>query len=377
MSGGTLAHRVQFLVSCLIAALVLSAGPVASQSRAPTIVDFWTNDDALFLEINLNAEAIIAGLDPVNEPDLTSNRDYGELRALVSSELEPRLKAFAIPWMDTLQVQADGPVKLSYEGARIPVVGDVQNGRISKLLLAGPLPVGASGFQMTWPVGHGPVVLRQQRVSAPYTGYLDPGETSPVIPLQGGAALSTQQTLLAFFTVGFTRVLPERPQLVLLALSLVFLALQLRPVLVQTVLFSFAVFAGLTLGVSNVLSYSAAAVAYGVSAAVVVLSIWNLIFRRLRIWRVLAVVAAGTLAGGGVAFTLLDIGVPPDHLPPALLGFGAGIVSAVCLVISLAFVIAILLAGRSHRLRGRISVLASMLIAGIGLYWIIGPLVFA
>lgn len=377
MAGGvvsTILNRITvFLFGLFVAFAALSEQSVA-QGSGPTVIDFWTKSDTLFLELSLNAEALLAGIDPAAPADTAQ---YRNLRRLVSSELEPQIREFVLPWMQTLQVDAAGPVALSYEGVRIPVVGDPTQPRVSKLLLTGALPNRAASLRLHWPEGFGPAVLRQQNVSAPYTAFLAAGETSPLIPLYGGASLSVEQTLRVFFAEGVTRVFPNGPKLILLALTLVFLSLRVRPVLTQLVTLSLGVLVGLGLAVYDVATLPLVIDAQTFTAAIVVLALWNLIWRRLQIWRVLAVLAVGLFAGFVLAQSLAAVGVPPDHLPPAILGYWAGVAGAIIAIAVGIFAVASLISGNSHRLRGRISVLASMLIAGVGIYWIVKPLLFA
>lgn len=347
-----------------------------AQSPAPTIIDFWTRDDTLLMELSLNAEAVLAGVDPHTQPDFADNRQYRALRRMVSSELEPEIRAFAKSWAPSLQVEAGKPVDLSYEGVRIPVVGDVQTVRVSRLLLKAELPVTATGLRLIWPPGHGPAILRQQRVPNPYTGYLKAGERSPNIPLQGGAALTAQQTLQAFLPQGVRRVLPDGPGQGLLALTLVFLALSLRSVASQLLLFALGVFVGLVLGLMEVFSLPQETLPQITAVSIVLLSMWNLILGRLHVLRLLTVTVIGLLQGVGLSNALAEIGVPPDHLPPALLGYGAGFVVTFSAVALAGLGIGLMVAGRSYRMRGRISVLASMILAAFGVYWAIFPALF-
>ncbi|WP_120635568.1 HupE/UreJ family protein [Ruegeria sp. EL01] len=363
--------RLKVLVLSVVALLPSFA---LAQSPGPTIVEVWTKSDTLFLDISLNAEAFLAGIDPQSATGFDDNRHYKDLRQLVSSELEPKVKAFAKPWMQTLQVDVAGPVVLSYEGVSIPVVGDPETVRVSKLLLTAPLPEGASGFRLTWPDGSGSAVIKQQRVSAPYTGYLIGGQTTPVIPLQGGAALTTEQTLRTFVPKGLSEVLTSGPKPILLVLTLVFLSLNLRPFLMQLLFFSLGIVIGLGAGALDALSISAAAASQ--SLAIVGLAVWNLISRRMQILRVIAVFAAGLLLGLALTFALTKIGVPPNHLPPAILGFAGGAVLALCAVAFAAFAASVVITGGSHRLQGRASILASMVIAGVGVFLTVEPWLF-
>ncbi|MCX8954685.1 HupE/UreJ family protein, partial [Ruegeria sp. NA] len=130
---------------------------------------------------------------------------------------------------------------------------------------------------------------------------------------------------------------------------------------------------GLGLGLYGVLDAGKVSEAPVLVASTIVLALWNLVARRLQVWRLLAVLAIGGLQGLVFASALIGIGVPPDHLPPAILGFGAGNILPLVVVAFSGLALALLFSGGSHRKRGRVSVLASMLIAGAGVYWIVEP----
>ncbi len=354
--------------------LVLSAWSAKAQT-APTIVEFWTKADTLFLEVTLNAEMFVAGIDPEARPDFADDARYRELRRRVSSELELEVRSFVKDWAGTLRVELAGPVSLSYEGVRIPIVGDPDTPRLSKLLLTAPLPEGASSLRLTWPEGHGPAVVKQQRVDAPYTGYLVAGEVSPLIPLQGGAALDPQQVLQVFLPKGLARILPHGYHEIALVLSLVFLTLSLRPLLAQMLFVSLGLIFGLALSVYGAVALPFASQA--LTAATLLLTLWNLVLRRLTVFRLLAVFGAGLLCGITLSTSLATIGVPPDHLPPAIFGYAGGVLAALYTIAAAVFAVSALIAGASERMRGRISVLASILIAGIAVYWLAEPLILS
>ncbi len=347
--------------------MVLSTWSAKAQTP-PTIVEFWTKADTLFLEVTLNAEMFLSGIDPETRPDFADDARYRELRRRVSSELEPEVRSFVKDWAASLKVELAGPVSLSYEGVRIPIVGDPDTPRLSKLLLATPLPEGASSLRLTWPEGHGPAVVKQQRVDAPYTGYLVAGEVSPLIPLQGGAALSPKQTLREYFPKGFLRVLPSGPQLVLLVLTLVAMSFHLRPVLSQLAFLTFGIVVGSTLGVFGVFYMSPQFAAQAILIAIVVLALWNLIRARLQVWRLLAVIFIGAVQGLGLANAMTKVGLPPEHKLPAILGYAAGVLVGLVAVALVVLGMVSLLSGRSHRMRDRISVLVSLTAASIGFF---------
>ena len=380
MNGPAFRAILRVLKTCalsIIVVLTVLPGSVNAQTAPPTVVDFWVKADTLFLEVKLNAEAMLAGADPTQPETYSDDTQYRSLRRKVSSELEPQIRDFVQVWKQSLVVEAPDRLDLSYEGVRIPVVGDTEKVRVSRLLLTARLPDHASNLRLTWPQYSGSVVLRQQNVMAPYTGFLTAGEISPLIPLQGGASLTTEQTLQTYFAKGISRFVqsPLKPSIVVL--TLVMLTLSLRPVVSQVAFLAAGVFIGLGLGMYGALDVPENVQDQALVASIIILALWNLVARHLQVWRLLAVLAAGCVQGLVLASDLTRIGVPPDHLAPAVFGFGVGNSLPVILVAVLTFACALLVAGGSHRTRGRISVLASMLIAGIGVYWMAEPWLLA
>ncbi|WP_170368540.1 HupE/UreJ family protein [Ruegeria arenilitoris] len=359
-----------WIIAPLLACIFL-AMPAWAQQSGRTIVDFQVRDGRLLVEIALNAEAVLAGVDPqeVAKGGDGGSARYAQLRRLVSSELEEHVHDFVTDWKQSLQIDVNGPVALSYEGASIPVVGNPDVPRISRVLLAGPLPPDVSSLRLTWPEGIGPVVLRQQGVEAPYTGFLSGGEVSPRIPLAGGAGLGAQQAAEAFFRAGLLHVAGAGAQLLALASVLVFLSLKLRPVLVQLAALGLGVLVTLPLGMFDVLNARPFLPWPVVPAAIALLALWNLVTDRLGVWRVLFLLATGAVLGLTLSETSSRLGVPPHHVAPAVLGFAAGILLALSGVAILILATLTVLLPDSPRLRGRISTVASLLLAGLGLYW--------
>ncbi|WP_050602313.1 HupE/UreJ family protein [Ruegeria sp. 6PALISEP08] len=361
-----------FVLSCFFVAFV-SSGPVRAQSSSPTVIDFWIAEENLFLKVSLNAEALLLGFDPARHEALSGDPQYLSLRRMASSELEPQIIQFMKTWVQDVVVEVPERVALTLESISIPEGGDEETARVTNLLLAAPLSDQTSNLQLRWPIDGGPIVLRQQGVTAPYTGYLTAGETSPLIPLRGGASLTPQQTLQTYFALGINHFTHAPFTPILLALSLVFQSLSLRSVTVQVLFLSAGVFLGLGLAVYDVLNPIIHVQAQVPIAFIIILALWNLVVRRLQVARLLTVFAGGTVFGFGLAAALRVIGVPPDHQLPAILGFGAGVVVPIVLTASAAFGLTLLLAGESHRTRSRISALASILIAGLGVYWLAEP----
>ena len=64
-------------------------------------------------------------------------------------------------------------------------------------------------------------------------------------------------------------------------------------------------------------------------------------------------------------------------MPPAIFGYAGGVLVALYAIAAAVFAVSALIAGASERMRGRISVLASILIAGMAVYWLAEPLILS
>lgn len=358
-----------------VCVVLVLAGPLAAQGAGRSAVDFQVRDGRVLVEITLNAEALLAGLDPqaVAQGGDGGSARYARLRRLPSSELEPLLHERMATWKHGMTVDANGPVELSYEGARIPVVGNSDMPRLSRVLLVGTLPSGATELRLTWPAGFGPVVLRQTGVDAPYTGLLEGGETSPAIPLRGGAGMGPRQAAETFFRQGVARVWQDKGQLLALALVMVFLTLRVRPLLTQFAALALGVLLAQPLGLSRLLGFGDEAYWLAVAGAVVILATWNLIGSRAGALRLGAVFLTGAILGLGLSHELIRLGVPPRHVVPAMLSYSGGALLGIAGVAGLAYAIVTVLLPDAPRLRGRVSTVASLMLAGLGLYWVVLP----
>lgn len=371
--GRTLAR----LFTKLTQLLVLSSFWVCSAKAhevTPTVGDFRQEYGQVFLELRMNVEAFVAEIDLddlVDTNESAASDRYDQLRKMDASRLEPLVRQFVLGWLDTVKIEAGGPLKLSYEGARIPVVGNPDLPRASVILLAGDLQERAGSLTVTWPAGSGALVLRQQGVEKPYTGYLRGGETSPPIPLKGGAALSPMETFVSYIPVGFDHILPKGLDHILFVLGLYFLSSRLRPLVWQISAFTLAHTVTLAMGASGLVRVDPAIVEPLIAASITFVALENVFVRKLHPWRPIIVFFFGLLHGLGFASVLGEFGLPAGQFLPALLGFNIGVELGQLTVIALAFLAVGVWFRKKPWYRGRIAIPASIVIALVGGYWFV------
>lgn len=359
----------------LVSSLVLCLPSVGrSHEVTPTIADFEAKDGKITLMLRMNLEAFVAGIDLDGRVDTDSSDkslDYDLLRNMAAAELGPMARLFVEDWLPELKLEAGGAVDLQLDSLTIPEVADVSLPRASTLTLIGDIPRTALYLNLFWPQGSGAVVLRQNGVPEPYTGYLLGGGQSPSIALKGGAVQSPWQVFQSYVPVGFDHILPQGLDHILFVLGLFFLSLRMRPLLWQVTTFTVAHSITLALGALGLVTVDPAIVEPLIAASIVFVAVENIFARRLHSWRTLVIFGFGLLHGLGFASVLGEFGLPQDQVVPALLGFNVGVEFGQLTVIALAYGCLGYWFGGHPKYRGRVAIPASLTIALIGGYWFI------
>ncbi|WP_299768180.1 HupE/UreJ family protein [uncultured Tateyamaria sp.] len=356
----------------------------------PTIADLTVVDGAVRLEVRVNVEAQLSGidLDVVADTDNAENAgDYDALRALSGAEVEARVSTLVTTWNSLPLLIANGePVALSLENVTVPEVPNEELARISDVALTGAVPAGTNVLQVAWPDGAGDLILRQQGVEAPYTGLIGGGENSGPIAVAGGDEASGWQTFGAYVPVGFDHILPKGLDHILFVLGLFFLSTRLGPLLWQVTAFTLAHTVTLALGALGLVNLPGSIVEPLIAASIVYVAVENIFARGLNRWRPMIVFGFGLLHGLGFASVLGEFGLPEGQFIPALIGFNVGVELGQLTVIALA-AFALWLGVRAARvsdLEGQEetitdynvmfrawSMTGSLIIAVVAIYWVI------
>lgn len=356
----------------------------------PTIADLTVTDGAVRLDVRVNVEAQLSGidLDAVADTDNAENAgDYDALRALSGAEVEASVPTLLATWNDLPLLLADGePVALSLENVTVPEVQNEELARVSDVVLTGSVPAGTSSMQVAWPDGAGDLILRQQGVDAPYTELISGGGDSGPIAVAGGGEASGWQTFGAYIPVGFDHILPKGLDHILFVLGLFFLSTRLGPLLWQVTAFTLAHTVTLALGALGLVNLPGSIVEPLIAASIVYVAIENIFARGLNRWRPIIVFGFGLLHGLGFASVLGEFGLPEGQFIPALIGFNIGVELGQLTVIALA-AFALWLGVRAARvsdLEGQEetitdynvmfrawSMTGSLIIAIVAIYWVI------
>ncbi|MEO0390368.1 MAG: HupE/UreJ family protein [Pseudomonadota bacterium] len=369
----------------------MCAGAVAAHEVEPTVADISVSGGVVTFEVRGNMEAYAAGVNLsryTNTNDAPEAEAYDALRALAPETLAAQL-ADLVPGWNAVPVVAtpDGaPVALSLQAARIEAEDNFELPRDGTIVLTGALPSGAEALSVTWPATGGALILRQQGVDAPFTGYLSPGVPSAPIAVAGGGAVSGWQAFLNYIPVGFDHIVPKGLDHILFVLGLFFLSTQLGPLIWQVSAFTLAHTVTLALGALGLVNIPGSIVEPLIAASIVYVAVENIFARGLTRWRPAIVFGFGLLHGLGFASVLGDFGLPEGQFVPALIGFNVGVEVGQLAVIAAAGLL-LYLGSRAaamadlppkedmvtdyvvmHR---AFSMTGSLLIAGIAVYWVV------
>lgn len=362
------------LRAALSSLLLISSFGVQAHEVTPTIGDLTVEQGLLTLDLRMNVEAFVAGIDldgMVNTNASARSDQYDALRALSPAALEPRVRSFAEQWIARLAVDANGEVALAVATIDVPEIGDLELPRASHLVLTGQVPMTAQSLILHWPDGAGDLVLRQQGVDDPFTGYVEGGASSPPIPLSGGASASGWQTFLSYVPVGFDHILPKGLDHILFVLGLFFLSTHLRPLVWQISAFTLAHTVTLALGALGWIRVPPDIVEPLIAASITYVAVENIVTDGLNRWRPTVIFGFGLLHGLGFASVLGEFGLPPGQFVPALIGFNIGVEIGQLTVIAIAFLAVGLWFRNKPWYRVRIAIPASAVIAMIGAYWFV------
>lgn len=378
-----------------LAVMMATAACVRAHELQPTIGDLTVTDGAAELVLQINLEAFLAkvDLDAVEDTDDAENAaDYDALRALDAATIADRAPSLLEAWNALPLLAVDGAaVTLESAAVTVPEDVDIELSRISEWRLTGAVPEGATAITVRWPQGGGAMVLRQQGVDAPFTGYLGDGDQSAEIPLAGGGALTPTAALLSYIPVGFDHILPQGLDHILFVLGLFLLSTRWGPLLWQVTAFTLAHTVTLALGALGWVNIPGSIVEPIIAASIVYVAVENIFQSGLSRWRPVVIFGFGLLHGLGFASVLGDFGLPAGQFIPALIGFNVGVEIGQLTVIAMAALLIFCAAKLSARatlndeeaavtrypvMFRAVSVVGSMIIAIVGAYWVVERVFF-
>ncbi len=345
----------------------------------PAIVTVDFKDTQLFnIEVQLNIEAIIAGVSPQHRDSEESPvaDQYRQLRTLSAAELKQRFAAFLPQYYAGIEIHLDNQrVIPQLTAIDIPAIGDTQRARISRLLFQGSLPANARVFTWRYSAAFGDSIVRFP-VEKPDTQgnvtaiYLQDGTKSDPYLLGEGFKSQNRWSLAGrYISLGFTHILPLGLDHILFVLGLFLLSTRYKLLLWQVTAFTLAHSITLGLSMYGILSLPAAVVEPLIALSIVYVAVENMLTTRLHTWRVVIVFLFGLLHGLGFAGVLNEVGLPQGEFILGLLTFNLGVELGQLAVILLGYIFVGKWFSQKRGYRTHVVIPASAGIALIGVYW--------
>ncbi|MEL6914747.1 MAG: HupE/UreJ family protein [Pseudomonadota bacterium] len=363
---------------------------LTAHETAPAIANVDVGPDGVAVEIAVNAEALLAGVDLGTYSDTNNAPEaeaYDALRALAPEDLRA---AIAEAGPDLLSLRLEGAGALTLAGIAVVAPGSEALARETVLTLTAPLEAGAEAVSLGWPAENGVLVIRQARDGQTFAELVDGGGMSAPLPIAGVVEESAGEAFWRFLVAGFEHIVPLGADHILFVLGLFFFALKWGPILWQVTAFTVAHSVTLALATFGVVTIPDAwmwLVEAFIALSITWVAVENILQPRLGWLRPAVVFAFGLLHGLGFASVLSDFGLSQGQFVVSLIAFNVGVELGQLAVILAAFLV-IMLGLWAARL-GRLddpeeamvrdlpemyranAIVGSLLIGAIGFYWFI------
>lgn len=367
------------LRSCLLILAFLTFQPMppaAAHEMIPALADltFDRSTGRYTLKIDLNLEALIAGVEPeiadTNESEVAE--EYDALRALDADALGEKFDDFKDRLMNGIGITVGDAVSdPTLDTVDIPPVGDFELVRQTKVVLTGPLPADAQTFQFQWIPDFGPISLRVDDPTGRdrYVALLRSGTASDVLSIDDLRARTTVDIIVDYIVIGFEHILPKGLDHILFVVGIFLLSTQLRPIFWQVTAFTVAHTVTLGMGAAGIFELDPGIVEPLIAASIVYVAVENIWLKGLSPWRPFVVFGFGLLHGLGFAGVLYEIGIPEGQFLITLLSFNVGVELGQLAVIAICFALVGIWFGKKPWYRARVTVPGSLIIAAVGAYW--------
>ena len=333
-----------------------------------------TLGEELVAEVDLNAEAILAGIDLSQYADTNEApeaEEYDRLRALPAEELVAAFGEGFARFAEGLRLEGAGAPRLV--GAEVIEDLDPELARDTRVTIAAPLEGGP--VRIGWAPGYGELIVREVAEGG-FAGIVPLGEMSP--PL--GPDASFVETLLSAVVSGFEHIIPKGLDHIVFVLGLFFYSLRMRPLLWQVSAFTLAHTVTLALAATGTIPAPARIVEPLIALSIAWVGVENVFFHRegqpITWSRIAVVFGFGLLHGMGFALVFADA-ILGQNFWTNLVGFNIGVELGQLSVIAAAFALLALPFGRRPWWRRAVAVPASVLVAGVGLFWFLERTVLA
>ena len=354
---------------------LLSMGAMAHEMR-PAIATIQLEADGVFeLTLETNLEAWMADVNPtLSDTDDSPNVDaYDRLRALsaetLAAEFAPQFSAFA----RAVDIRSDGQrIRLTTMGLDVLPEADPELPRDTQIRLVGALPDGAQTLSYATGDALPDTAVRVYLGEAePSVQYVRHGQTSDSFVLREGVTRSVTAIVWEYIELGFTHIVPKGLDHIVFILGLTLISKRLIDLVIQVTAFTVAHSVTLAMGLYGVLTLPASIVEPLIAASIVFIAFENCLQTQVKRSRTVIVFAFGLLHGLGFASVLTELGLPARDFVVGLLAFNLGVELGQLFIIALAYFAVGIWVLQAPWYRTRVAMPVSVLIGGLGLYWLV------
>jgi len=362
-----------FNVTLLIKILFISlASNAQSHEVNPAIADILQKKDGVQLEIRLNIEALLSGIDLSNvsntdEAKQSAKYDFYRGRSDIDlksdfSEIWPSLET-------EIKIKQDNElVALRLKNIIIEGQKNFDYPRFSTIVFVASVdPYRPFSFQ--WSKVYGDIVLRGQGSVNGFTQYLQAGIESSDITIGEQPEYKFSKVFFEYIPVGFTHIIPKGLDHILFVVGIFFLSTKLSALFWQITFFTLAHSVTLAMASLGIVKISPSIVEPLIAASIVYVAVENFYSKTLNLRRSIIVFCFGLLHGLGFASVLVEFGLPVQQFVPALVGFNIGVELGQISIVLILFGLIGYWFNTKNWYRKLITLPISSVVGLIGLYW--------
>ena len=360
------------ILTIFVSLLVLPR-PGAAHELRPAIADITLTPTRTAVEININVESIMAGIDLAAVEDTdhdTQAASYDSLRALDAAALT---EAFTAYWpqmreLISLSTANDEQLLLSLVGLEVPSDVDASLPRYSVITIrADATPAVA----FSWDARYGDVIVRQQGVSEDlaYTALVPTGAASALINNDDPPVVPMTEVIVTYLISGFDHILPKGLDHILFVIGLCFYAPRFIQILWQVSAFTVAHTLTLAIASAGLITPPGSIIEPLIALSIAYIAVENIFPRARLVWRPTVIFAFGLLHGFGFASVLAEFGLPFDQFIVALISFNIGVELGQLVVV--AACVGGIMVWTRHKswYQSAVAVPISAFVGLVGLYW--------
>ena len=362
-----------FNVTLLIKILIISlASNAQSHEVNPAIADILQKKDGVQLEIRLNIEALLSGIDLSNvsntdEAKQSAKYDFYRGRSDIDlksdfSEIWPSLET-------EIKIKQDNElVALRLKNIIVEGQENFDYPRFSTIVFVASVdPYRPFSFQ--WSKAYGDIVLRGPGSENGFTQYLQAGIESSDITIGEQPEYKFSKVFFEYIPVGFTHIIPKGLDHILFVVGIFFLSTKLSALFWQITFFTLAHSVTLAMASLGIVKISPSIVEPLIAASIVYVAVENFYSKTLNLRRSIIVFCFGLLHGLGFASVLVEFGLPVQQFVPALVGFNIGVELGQISIVLILFGLIGYWFNTKSWYRKLITLPISSVVGLIGLYW--------